>query len=87
MATTKSNGGQNFKWECTSYSPLCASMNITFRMKLLHTNKIFELYMTRNVWLTVKCITMLSVTNSSLLQMMERVLCDWKQSCKKHLIS
>jgi len=34
-----------------------------------------------------KCIAMLSITNSSLLRMLEWVLCDWKQCCSQYLIS
>ena len=61
------------------YTLHCASMYFTIRLKLLHTNTIFNFIWRTPFCVTFKCIAMLSDKNSSLLLMLKWVLCDWKQ--------
>jgi len=76
---------ENEYW-CT-YTPLRASMHVTVRLKLLYANTVCNLYMTHTFNVKLKQIAMLSITNISLLRMVEWVLCDWKQCCTQYLIS
>ena len=60
---------ENEYW-CT-YTPLGASMHVTIRLKLLHANTVFNIYMTHTFNVKLKQIAMLSITNISLLRMLE----------------
>jgi hypothetical protein len=60
-------------------------------MLRLYWNSYMQIQYLTFIWrlpfdVTDKCIAMLSITNSSILRMLEWVLCDWKQCCTQHLI-